>query len=148
MKHDDANALKWFEKAAKQNHVIALRIAGNMYKTGSGTGTDYKKACEYYTKAIELGGDSWAQAALGNMYERGLYVKKNIKKAFELYKASAEQGNVRGQCNLGYMYANGYGVKKNLKVAREWLEKAANNESNGDGARDDAKKALKQLKGK
>ena len=145
MKHDDANALKWFEKAAKQNHVIALRIAGNMYKTGSGTGTDYKKACEYYTKAIELGGDSWAQAALGNMYERGLYVKKNIKKAFELYKASAEQGNVRGQCNLGYMYANGAGVRKNLKAAREWFEKAANNESNGDGARDDARKALKQL---
>lgn len=80
VKHEDAEALKWFEKAAQKDHVNALVIAGNMYKNGRGTKIDYKKAFDYYTRAIELeDNNSYAQVALAHMYQQGFYVKRNLK---------------------------------------------------------------------
>ncbi|MBQ7576730.1 MAG: sel1 repeat family protein [Synergistaceae bacterium] len=82
-KNNHSEALKWFDKAAQQNHVRALRIAGNMYKRGIGTEINSQKAFEYYIKADELGKDSWAQTAIGHMYQTGQYVKKDLKKALQ-----------------------------------------------------------------
>lgn len=108
---DEKKAEAWYQKAADQGLVVALR------------------ALEvYFDNALEAKaeqGDAAAQYALGDCYLYGLGVAKDEKKAAEYFKKAADQGHFRAQHNLGICCFNGIGVDMDKKKALFWFQKAA-----------------------
>ena len=52
---DYAQALPWIEKAAAQDQPTALGQLGTMHGEGAGVTPSWRRAREYYERAIELG---------------------------------------------------------------------------------------------
>ncbi len=119
VKHDDAEAVNWWRKAAEQGNAYAQYRLGVMYYIGCGVKEDNAEAVKWYRKAAEQG-DALAQHSLGYMYYKGEGVAQDNAEAVKWYRKAAEQGYASAQYNLGYMYKNGYGVKQNYKTAYMW----------------------------
>ena len=125
--HDEEDykeALKWFTKAAEQQHALAQYYLAVMYATGRGVPQDYTQAVKWCTKAAEHG-DPDAQHKLGLMYSRGKGVVQDYKEAVDWFTKAAEQGHAPAQLNLGLMYYHGKGVVQDYKEAVDWFKKAA-----------------------
>lgn len=67
---DDAEAHRWYRRAASQDHQRAQYNLGIMYAKGQGVSRDYVKAANWYRKAARLG-YAKAQYNLGLMHLRG-----------------------------------------------------------------------------
>ena len=52
---DDAEAVKWYRKAAEQGNADAQNWLGWMYQNGKGVPPDDAEAVEWYRKAAEQG---------------------------------------------------------------------------------------------
>jgi TPR repeat protein len=48
-------ALKWYEKAAKQNNLIAIYSIGNIHYYDNGVEVNYRLAFQYYQIAADQG---------------------------------------------------------------------------------------------
>jgi TPR repeat protein len=147
---DDAEAAKWYQKAAEQGHAEAQYILaqaqdfevtkraaergdakaqynlGVMYKTSGAWGgsKNYFEAVKWFRKAAEQG-FTLAQYSLGGMYAFGQGVAKDNAEAVKWYRKAAEQGNAAAQYNLGKMYLDGLGVARSHVEATKWWRKAA-----------------------
>lgn len=118
-------ALKWFQKAAAENHPYGLYRVGYMYEKGLGVDKDPAKAVEYYEKAGKMNFDI-AISQLAQLYERGDGgVPQNFEKARQLYQRAIELGSVYDKYSLGQMYEFGRGVEQNRKIAAQWYTEAA-----------------------
>ena len=113
---DDAEAFRWYLKAADQNHPAAQYNLGVIYDSGIGVPQDYTQAVHWYRKAAEQG-DAGAQFNLGVMYASGAGVSRDDTQAVHWYRKAAEQGHAGGQFNLGSMYANNTGVSQDYAQA-------------------------------
>lgn len=152
---NEAEAMKWYRKAADQGLAVAQFYLGWMYEDGRGVQKDIDQAHKWYKKAAEQGhnsarahlpktvqerqktefeqllenaeqGDVNAQFDLALRYNQGSNgVKKDYKKAEKWYRKAAEQGDADAQNNLGVMYANGQGTPKDEAEAVKWYRKAA-----------------------
>ncbi|WP_163565730.1 tetratricopeptide repeat protein [Helicobacter suis] len=97
------------------------------YRSGDGLNTDkdFKKAKEYYQKAIDMGNVD-AYIGMGFLYQDGEGVKKDhqkakeyVQKALQYWQKAAKRGDSQGYLNLaeykeGDIY-EGMGVKKTAK---------------------------------
>ena len=120
---DDKKAIYWLEKAAPKGYPIAYRDLATCYSRGATR--DWKKAMEYYKKAIEDSKDVESYAGLGNMYFYARGVPKDTKKAFETYLQGAKEGSDTCMYNVGWCLERGIGTEKDLARARDYYEKAA-----------------------
>ncbi len=121
---DDAEAAKWYRKAAEQGHASAQNSLGFMYDNGQGVNKDYAEAAKWHRKAAEQGHAN-AQNNLGAKYHNGQGVNKDDAEAAKWFRKSAEQGHASAQNSLGFMYDNGRGVNKDDAEAAKWYRKAA-----------------------
>ena len=64
---DHAQALPWIEKAAAQNCPQAVYTLGVMYSEGEGVTPSWRRAREYYERAIELGESQAAVETMSNL---------------------------------------------------------------------------------
>jgi len=124
VKQDNAEAAKWFRKAAEQGHADAQAHLGWMYEQGRGVPQSDAEAVRWYRKAADQG-HAQGQNNLGVMYEQGRGVPQSYAEAAKWFRKAAEQGNVLGLYNLGRMYANGHGVPRDDAEAVKWYRKAA-----------------------
>src|SRR6266581_3241459 len=129
---DEAEAVKWFHKAAEQNVADAQFSLGVCYANGRGVAKDDAEAVKWFRKAAEQN-DARAQAALGVRYAKGQGVAKNKAEAVKWFRKAAEQNVADAQYNLGVYYDSGEGVAKDEVEAYKWWLLAA-----GQGS-DDAK---------
>jgi hypothetical protein len=53
--HNKIEAVKWWRKAAAQNHAGAENWLGRCYADGSGVGRDVAEAVKWYRKSLEQG---------------------------------------------------------------------------------------------
>jgi uncharacterized protein len=113
-------AVKWFRKAAEQNHAQGQCNLGHRYATGQGVPKDETEAAKWYRKAAEQN-YAEAQNRLGYYYCMGLGVAKDETEAAKWYRKAAEQNYAYGQYNLGISYAYGQGVTKDYVEAYKWL---------------------------
>ena len=67
---DDAEAIKWYRKAAEQGYPAAQNDLGWMYQNGKGVPQNDVEAVRWYQKAAQQG-YAIAQDNLGWMYQHG-----------------------------------------------------------------------------
>ena len=90
---DMDKAIEWFEKAAAQNNISAIKTLGNLYYIDPGI--DPVKAREWYEKGAALK-DNWCLTALGEIYENGRGVEANLAKAMEYFKTACDNKDSSG----------------------------------------------------
>lgn len=113
-------------KAAESGDTEAQYKVGIEYCLGSpGTHVDYKKAAEWFQKAVD-NGFLPAKRELGILYLRGEGVKADGEKAFSLLAPAAEAMDPNAMYHLALMYENGIGTKKDLYKAIKLLAHVAN----------------------
>lgn len=122
---DKAEALHWYEQAARQGYMIAQHCCAWMYRHGEGTEVNNEKAFAWYQKAAEQG-HARSQFSLAILYESGQGVAVDKSKALYWYEKAAEQGHAGAQCNLGLLYDTGEGAAADKSKALYWYEEAAN----------------------
>ena len=87
---DDGQAVKWYRRAAEQDHYFASYQLGFMYQYGEGVPQNDAEAVKWYRKAAEQGYDT-AQSVLGDMYAEGRGVPQNQVQAYAWFNVAAAQ---------------------------------------------------------
>ena len=124
VRQDEAEAARWYRRAAEQGHGEAQVNLGVLYEAGLGVRQDYLEAARWYRKALECGSAPSRDAAavhLGVLNAEGLGVERDDAAAVEMFKQAAAAGEPSGQFNLALMYRNGRGTAKNDVQAYKWL---------------------------
>jgi len=67
-------------------------IEGFLYASGLGVNVSQAKALVHYTFGA-LGGNTWAQMAIGYRYFSGAGVAPNCEKSLDFYRQVADKGN-------------------------------------------------------
>jgi TPR repeat protein len=110
----DAEAIKWYRKAAEQGDATGQVVLAINYEQGRGGLTkNYDEAAKWYRKAAEQG-NAQGQVGLGTLLRMGQGLIKNYDEAVKWFRKAADQGSVVGQANLGSMFIMGQGVEKKL----------------------------------
>ncbi len=121
---DEAEAVRWYRKAADQGYADAQCWLGEWYTYHLTIG-EKPQAAKWYRKAAEQG-HVVAQHELGVLYFRGAGgVTNNYAEAVRLFRKGAESGYVRSIHNLGTCYAEGKGVPQDKSEAYRLYRKAA-----------------------
>ncbi len=123
---NEAEALKWFRKAAAQGSSDAKVYIGDMYAAGSVVEKNDYEAYGWYLQAAEKR-NALGQARLGVMYYYGYGVSRNYEEAAKWLKKASLQNEDTAQCYLAYLYYEGKGVDKSLLNALEYFYKSAAN---------------------
>ena len=122
---DEVEAVKWFRKAAEQNHAQAQCDLGVCYANGQGVAKDEVEAVKWYRKAAEQNLRRWLNSVWASVTHNGRGVPKDEAEAVKWYRKAAEQNDAVAQYNLGVCYAKGQGVAKDEVEAVKWFRKAA-----------------------
>lgn len=123
---NDAEAVKWFQKAADQGDDGSQAELGRHYQYGLGVEKDLAEAMKWYRKAAEQG-SVLAQRNLGYALMMGEGVEKDPVEGLKWYRKAAGQGDSMAQRNLGMALQQGNkGVPQNFVEAARWLRAAAN----------------------
>ena len=118
---DEAEALKWYRKAAEQGDPGAQFNLGNMYADGRAVTKDEAEAVKWYRKAADQGYAS-AQLNLGFMYGKGDGVIKDEVEAYKWYLLAGAQGNELAKKNTAAIERR-IGPSQRAegqRLAREW----------------------------
>ncbi|CAG8847243.1 8076_t:CDS:1, partial [Racocetra persica] len=83
--------MKWLQKSADKENVMALHLLGKCYQKGRGTHLNVSKGFELFMQATE-GGSPEAQCDVGQCFEFGHGTAKDLGKAFDWYRKSASNG--------------------------------------------------------
>jgi TPR repeat protein len=121
---DEAEAVKWYRKAAEQNYTLAQNKLAGCYYKGEGVARDYVEAAKWFRKAAEQN-NADAQSNLGACYGLGKGVAENEVEAVKWFRKAAEQNYADAQFNLGSCNFFGEGVVKDYVEAVKWFRKAA-----------------------
>jgi len=124
--YSPAEALQWFERAARKGYAPAQVNAAVMYINGWGTSPNYGAALQWLHEAARQGYGR-AYYNLGILYLQGQGVPKDVAEAARDFLKGAEAGDSNAQTNLGYLYDSGIGVPRDLKTAVQWYTRAADN---------------------
>ncbi|KAG0237575.1 hypothetical protein BGW41_008375 [Actinomortierella wolfii] len=117
-------AVKWYQKAAKQGHVMAQLKLGNIYRNGIIVDQNFVESTAWFRKAA-IQGNLEAIVRLGQAYENGWGVEKNEADAVLLFRKAAENDSVEAQYLLGKMYEEGRGVSQSDAESFRWYQEAA-----------------------
>jgi TPR repeat protein len=136
---NEAEAVKWFRRAAEQGHREAQFVLAYACEEGIGISTDAKLAVEWYRKAAEQGHRS-AQRTIGVYHLHGDLLPKDAKEAAHWLQLAADQEEPAALYNLSACYRNGLGVPPDYNKACALLKRAA------DAGHEQAAKLVKQLR--
>ena len=121
---DDAEAAKWFHRAAEGSPVMATMIAQSYDLVHPPEPRDLEKAIYWYERAAE-GGEPFSLLVLGHMYRKGEDVSVDLEKAFAYFSRAAAAGHPAGDSMVGKMYYYGNGRTVNYRLARRHFLLAA-----------------------
>lgn len=124
-KQSDADAVKWYRKAADNGNVTGQYNMGVVHhKAMHGLPQDNVEALRWFKMAAAQG-HSDSEFFLGKFYQYGYAVSQNYAEAVKWYQKSVDQGNCYSMVSLGYCYDTGTGVTKDNRKAYELYKKAA-----------------------
>jgi hypothetical protein len=116
IKGDNAQALRWYLRAAEQGHAQAAAYAGGLYRTGLGVDQNYAEAAKWLQYAADKG-VAEAQVLLGLMCKNGEGFPQSYGPALKWFRLAADQGFADGQFYLGLAYAYGQSVMPDAQTA-------------------------------
>ena len=93
---DDAEAVKWYRKAAEQGSASAQYNLGLLYGAGQGVPQDYAEAVKWYRKPAEQG-DWEGLEKTSEIYLGGYGVPKDVPEGMKWCRKAAEQGYPKAQ---------------------------------------------------
>ena len=96
---NEAEAVKWYRKAAEQGIANAQFRLGVCYEDGMGVVKDEAEAMKWWRKAAEQGFSS-AQISLGLYYANGQGVVKNDVEGYKWALLAAANGNETATKNM------------------------------------------------
>ena len=96
---NDAEAVKWYTKAADQGNAAAQFNLGRRYANGEGVPENHAEAVKWYRKAADQG-EADAQLNLGFSYANGEGVPENNIRAYVWWSMAKTQGNTKAAGNL------------------------------------------------
>jgi uncharacterized protein len=106
---DQAQALKWFEKASAEGDPNAMVNLGFMYEMGLSVPKQIELAANWYLNAARQGHAS-ALYSLAWLYEKGTGIAPDTAKAYLLYELAARAYNVNPNGNYGLIPNNRSGL--------------------------------------
>lgn len=121
---DIKEAIKWFEMAAKQDHVRAQYQLGKIYLYGEGIKANLKQAFYYLSKAAEKN-HADSQYELGKYYLLGNPNERQYANAVKWFRRAASQDHVRSLYMLGKLLYEGKGVDPDPDEAKQLLRQAS-----------------------
>jgi len=122
---DQAEAVRWYRKAAEQGHAKGQYLLGYILALGRGVRPDSAEALRWVRKSAEQG-YSYAELEFGLMCVMGdNNVPKDATEGLARIRKAAEQGNVQAQASLAHFLHTGQGVPKDRAEALKWYRKAA-----------------------
>jgi len=133
-----AQAVRWYEKAAKGGDKQSQTSLGLMYARGYGVEKNIGQAYKWWTFAA-MQNDPGAQYDLATLFFKGEGVNQDYAQAAHWYREAARRGHIQAQEDLAMMYFDGRGVEKNIPQAYYLTKLAA---LQGD---DDAAAMLKKI---
>jgi uncharacterized protein len=119
-----AEAMRWYRKAADACNRLGMESLGNGYAFGRGVPKDAAEALRWYRKSAE-GGSATAMTNLGSKLRSGWGVTKDETEAVSWFRKAADAGFPNAMISLGGMYLEGKGVAKDEAEAVRWYNKAA-----------------------
>ena len=99
-------ARSWYEKAARQGHVLAQYALGNMWDYGEGGEQDYEQARFWY-RAAAMNNERDAQMHFARMLQTGRGGYQSLEEAAEWYFKAVEQGDELAATNLAMLHLDG-----------------------------------------
>lgn len=127
LEKDQAEAVRWFEKAANAGNIHAMNNLGIAYQDGVGVEQDDLESLKWFKKAAENGHEK-AQWSVGRIYRLGIGVERDFQKALEWYTMSAENGFLPALRDIAATYLEMHGENENpehLAESVKWMRKAA-----------------------
>ena len=123
VEQDIDEAVKWWRKAAAQDHAPSLYYLATCYAEGDGVKQDEEEALKYFQKSADLGYRDGLAAV-------GIYLTwgddpPDPKKGFEAGMKAHELGSHEGTYVIGYCYYDGKGVKQNQSKGMALIQEAA-----------------------
>ena len=89
----DAEAAKWYRRAADKGHSRAQQNLGALYEVGAGVPQNYSEAVRWYRLSAEQGNIT-AKVNLGVLYERGVPgLPRDVVRTHMWYNLAAAQGH-------------------------------------------------------
>ena len=130
MTEDEAEAAKWYRKAAEQGNASAQYNLGVRYDNGQGVVKDEAEAVKWYRKAAEQG-DAFAQYNLGLSYTNGQGVVKNEIEGYKWFLLAAAQGNERAKKSGSFAESRLSSAQRaeGQRLGQEWEARHANREA-------------------
>jgi uncharacterized protein len=121
---NQAEALKWFKKAAEKENAEAQFGIGVMYFKGQGVTQNYIEAMKWFKKAADHG-HVRAQYNLGVIYYKGLSIPKNYIQAYMWWNVAALGGHPEAKKNLSVVAKNmtQAQIAEANKMASNWKPK-------------------------
>ncbi len=122
---NNAEAIRWLDRAAKQGFAPAQFRLGGLYEKGTGVKKDLSVARDYYRAAAEQGHGK-AMHNLAVLYAEGVDGTADYRTAAQWFRKAANHGVADSQYNLGILYARGIGVEQSYTESYKWFLLAAN----------------------
>jgi len=121
---NDAEAIRWCQKAAEANDAFGIASVGYCYEKGIGVAQDEAEALRWHRKAAKAG-DGFGMFSLSQMYADGRGVARDDAEAVRWCRKAAEAGHGFSMTLLATRYASGIGVVKDDGEALRWYRNAA-----------------------
>ena len=122
---DYGAGVKWYTRAAEQEHIDAQFRLGVMYWSGIDVLQGYEAALKWYTLAAKQG-DSNAQNNLGVMFANGQGVPEDFIYAHMWFSVSALNGNANGRKSREIIEKRM--IAAQIGIAEELAQKCARNQ--------------------
>jgi TPR repeat protein len=121
-------AMRWFERAATQEHAEGLRALGESYYFGEGVKKDVHQGGRLIRQSAEAGSPRGQNLLATIQFKGAAGASGGRRAAVSWWKKAAEQGYATAQHNLGMTYETGKGQwyqKADLGLAAYWYREAA-----------------------
>jgi TPR repeat protein len=124
MPADQREAVRWFDRAARQGHAMAINMMGRCYDLGWGVPVDKVRAAQWFKAAADRGLD-WGLYNYATALALGAGVAEDKPQALDLFRKAAAMGNAKAINFVGSFYEDGWVVECDMAEAARCYAAAA-----------------------
>jgi TPR repeat protein len=121
---NEAESIRWIEKAWRAGDVDVVYAIGMMYKNGELYPRDAEKSYLWISRAMEMGSPD-ARYFVALAKEKGLGIAIDSPSALKLYQEGAAQRHPLSLMRMGFLHREGKIVAKSPQLALEYWNKGA-----------------------